>query len=143
MIFLNLLSFVCTRFDVSMIECYLYKFPIAFVLLHFQCVCCRKAITLIYMRNDSGPNIDPWGTPDWILRDSDSKFLYFIFCFLLLRYDSKNLIDFSVKWYNFNLRSSILWSTRSNAFLRSRYTVPTYLRTFPSQHLNRNLIYKC
>ena len=39
--------------------------------------------SLIYIRNNSGPRTDPWGTPDSIVKKSEHERLRTTRCFLL------------------------------------------------------------
>ena len=80
------------------------------------------------MRNNMGPNTDPWGTPLITGLQLDSSPSTTTLCFLP---DNQSLTQFTtlspIPW-DFNLISNRWWGTLSNAFWKSRKPMQNYVR---------------
>lgn len=101
--------------------------------------CIFKSISFIHSINKNWHNIEPWGTPYFIIFLVDLIFTALIIWILLLDYDL-NIFNASLeKWYNFSLLRSMLWSTRSKAFPGSRNLVPIPLSIWLYQSSRRRL----
>ena len=73
----------------------------------------RFAINIINKRD---PQIEPWVTPNNILKYSLKVKPIFIFCFLFLWYAEIKTIDFTSKTYALSFAISSWWGMQSKAF---------------------------
>ena len=73
---------------------------------------------------NSGPKIEPCGTPVVISNYSDGLPLNKTNCLRSDRYDENHRIDCCEHPYTANLSSKIVWFTRSKALRRSNSTTP-------------------
>jgi hypothetical protein len=78
---------------------------------------CEKSLT--NKMYNSGPRILPWGTPEVIGREGEVYPSMYVLCVLLQRYDLSNARGRPLMPRLYSLSSRMLWSTVSNAFLRS------------------------
>ena len=81
--------------------------------------------SLIYKRNRSGPRTDPCGTPVFMMPLLDVILFTFTNWCLFSRKDLIKSIDGEFGRYRDSFWSRIEWLTRSKAFLKSKYKVPT------------------
>ena len=72
--------------------------------LAFECFR-QRGRSLINIKNNSGPRIDPWGTPLVIQETSHRIPFTSLLCFLLVRYDWKHFIALSCTPYSLSLFS--------------------------------------
>ena len=75
----------------------------------------------MYRMNSSGPSTVPWGTPLSTFSGSDLLPLTMTNCCLLERKLSNHLRIFPEIPMDFSLHNNIVWSTLSNALLKSKY----------------------
>ena len=88
-------------------------------------VCKHCGRSLIYIRNSKGPRFEPCGTPQYISVSLYTVLLLILqICFLSCKYDWNHCRAVPRIPQRSSLDKSILWSTVSNAFLRSRKTTP-------------------
>ena len=81
--------------------------------------------SLIKIKNNVGPKIDPWGTPVFISAGFDNPWPMSITCWRLCRYELNKFKSEPLHLYSESLSIRMEWSTRSNAFRKSRKTEPT------------------
>ena len=78
----------------------------------------------MYKMNNRGPKMDPCGTPQVTVSKSDFLPKHFAACTLLDKYVLKHVMKCRLKLKVLKFFNSILWSTVSRAFFRSRNTTP-------------------
>ena len=115
----------------------IYFFNIRYVTIMSvdRCIICYKSEeqwskwsgkSLIYIRNNVGPNIDPCGTPESTSENSVSPFSLSMACWRWLKYELNHWFRWRTKFIQgifFWIKME--WSTRSKAFRKSRNRAPT------------------
>ncbi len=90
---------------------------------NFDCTISR-AKSFMYMINSKGPRMEPCGTPDVIVSDSDLFWLIWTYCFLSVKYDVNQHKALTLNLYCLSFLNNKSWFTMSNALPRSRKISP-------------------
>ena len=101
----------------------------------------KRGISLMKIRNKTGPNIEPCGTPDFTSCIEECIFFSTIHCFLSERYDCIHFSELLSNLWERSFLSRISWPTTSNAFRISKNTAPIILPLSTLfSHLSKRLI---
>ena len=133
---LKLICHFCAQFDnLSRLSCNSKTCPVDRTVLaifvsssNFEIMHVRSSsISLIYIKNSSGPSTDPWGTPLVTLVHAEALPLMTTLCFLSVSQFSIHFNMLPLIPWAFSFDSSRLWGTLSKAFWKSRYIISTAL----------------
>lgn len=76
--------------------------------------------SLMYNKNNTGPRIDPCGTPDLTTQNADMLPSILTKCWRLARKSSTHHTKLTSPKVPFNIINSLLWLTWSKAFMQSK-----------------------